>query len=161
MTTSEKKSAAKTAPAGKGAKLVPASLVALDTLEADTLVLVVAEDERPLQGAAGLLDWRMCGWLTQQFLVENFRGKRGEKILTWPAKRVPTERVIILGAGPAARVVDGLGGILSEAANIVEKAGCKAVAIAASCPGAALQKAVGDAPSSLQDRVRVIFDDVA
>jgi len=152
------KQAAKAASAGKGARLVPASLAALDALDVDTLLLIITEDERPLQGAAGLLDWRMCGWITQQLLTQNLTGKRGDRYLTWTAGRLPVPRVIILGAGPSNAVVDALPRLLGDVATIVDKAGCQSVAMAASCSGAALQKALADAPALLQDRVKTVLD---
>ncbi len=42
----------------------------------DSLCLFVSEDERPLKGAAGYVDWRMCGALSQIVSNAFFTGAR-------------------------------------------------------------------------------------
>src|SRR5215470_19549483 len=81
---------------------VPLTLDALDPLPVDTLCLFVSEDERPLGGAAGFADWRLCGQLSRLLVDGFFRGTRGESLLLPSAGRMGPGRVVILGVGPQA-----------------------------------------------------------
>lgn len=136
-----------------------ATLPVLDGLDVDALVLLIGEDERPLTGAAGLLDWRMCGWLSQQLLAGVFSGKAGEKVLTWPAGRVGVPAVVLLGVGPTAGVKDGLGNILDGLSTVLEQAGLKRVALGACVPAAWMEEALG-ARTALRDRVKTLLEAV-
>src|SRR5215831_20221550 len=79
---------------------VTLTLDALDPLPVDTVCLFVTEDERPLGGAAGYADWRLCGQLSR-LLVDGFlEGSRGESLLLPSAGRMGPGRVVILGVGP-------------------------------------------------------------
>ena len=60
---------------------VPLTLEALDPLPVDTVCLFVSEDERPLGGAAGFVDWRLCGQLSRLLVDGFFKGTRGESLL--------------------------------------------------------------------------------
>lgn len=40
----------------------------LDELKSEAIALAFFEDERPLRGAMGLLDWRLCGALSRLIL---------------------------------------------------------------------------------------------
>ncbi|HEY1333477.1 MAG TPA: peptidase M17, partial [Myxococcaceae bacterium] len=53
---------------------VPLTLDALDPLPVDTVCLFVSEDERPLGGAAGFVDWRLCGQLSRLLVDGFFKG---------------------------------------------------------------------------------------
>lgn len=81
------------------AKVPTLSLEALDTLPAGDLVLFCAEDERPLQAAAGYVDWRLNGWLSKQVLAGKFTGKSGERLLTPGAGLLNNQRVFVFGIG--------------------------------------------------------------
>ena len=45
--------------------VLPLDLERWDEVPRDCLVLSVFKDDRPLRGAAGLADWRMCGRLSR------------------------------------------------------------------------------------------------
>ena len=55
----------------------------------ETLVLPFFADERPLRGAAGLCDWRLCGRLSRLLQSSRVAGKWGETTLYPPGKRLP------------------------------------------------------------------------
>ena len=57
----------------------------------DALVVPVWSDVRPLRGAAGLLDWRLCGRLSQMI--------RPQEKLLLVTNRVPWRRVLAVGVG--------------------------------------------------------------
>jgi hypothetical protein len=64
----------------------------------DALVVPVWSDVRPLRGAAGLLDWRLCGRLSQMIRDGKLAGTPGEKLLL-VTSRVPWQRVLAVGVG--------------------------------------------------------------
>jgi hypothetical protein len=64
----------------------------------DALVVPVWRDLRPLRGAAGLLDWRLCGRLSQMIRDGRLFGDPKEKLLLVTG-RVPWKRVLAVGIG--------------------------------------------------------------
>jgi len=69
----------------------------------ETLVLPFFVDERPLRGAAGLCDWRLCGRLSRMLQSSRVAGKWGEVTLYPPGKRLPFQRLLLVGLGAADR----------------------------------------------------------
>ena len=66
----------------------------------DALVLTFFRDERPLRGAAGLADWRLCGRLSRLIKLGRIGGEAGESLLMPPGRRLPFRRVMLFGLGP-------------------------------------------------------------
>jgi hypothetical protein len=64
----------------------------------DALVVPVWSDVRPLRGAAGLLDWRLCGRLSQMIRDGRVSGALCEKLLL-VTSRIPWRRVLAVGVG--------------------------------------------------------------
>jgi hypothetical protein len=64
----------------------------------DVLVVPVWSDVRPLRGAAGLLDWRLCGRLSQMIRDGRVLGAPREKLLL-VTNRIPWRRVLAIGVG--------------------------------------------------------------
>jgi leucyl aminopeptidase len=64
----------------------------------DAMVVPIWTDVRPLRGAAGLLDWRMCGRLSQVIREGRLAGTPGEKLLL-VTNRVRWRRVLAIGVG--------------------------------------------------------------
>lgn len=74
-------------------------LRALDQIGTEILVAGLAEDERPPQGVAGLVDWRLAGRISRLVKRRFATGKLGE-VLMVPAKpQMPFEKVILYGLG--------------------------------------------------------------
>jgi hypothetical protein len=71
----------------------------LDASRADALVLTLFEDERPLRGASGLVDWRLCGRLSSLLTEGRITGTRGETTLLPPRPRLPFDRLVLYGLG--------------------------------------------------------------
>ncbi len=69
----------------------------------ETLVLPFFADERPLRGAAGLCDWRLCGRLSRLLQSTRVAGKWGEVTMYPPGKRLPFRRLLLVGLGAADR----------------------------------------------------------
>jgi hypothetical protein len=72
----------------------------------DVLVVPVWSDVRPLRGAAGLLDWRLCGRLSHLIQQGRLCGTTGEKLLL-VTNRIPWPRVLVLGLGESTAFDDG------------------------------------------------------
>jgi hypothetical protein len=75
------------------------SLRSLDAFSADSLVLFIDLQERPLQGLAGLCDWRLCGQLSRIIETGFFEGKGGEALLMPIGHRLGIIRLLAFGIG--------------------------------------------------------------
>jgi hypothetical protein len=107
-------------------------LDALDALaDTDALCMILTEDDRPLSGAAGYLDWRLCGGLSRVLLKVFFKGERGEQLLMPTSGHVPVVKLFAVGAG-ASKSLDGAGlnALLASSAQMLRKAGVTSVALA-------------------------------
>jgi hypothetical protein len=74
-------------------------LASLDHLKTEALCLPFFEDERPLRGAPGLIDWRLCGRISALLVSGRMRGELGEAVLMPARPRLMAERLLWLGAG--------------------------------------------------------------
>jgi hypothetical protein len=112
------------------------SLQTLDTLQGvDTLCLFVGEDERPLSGASGLCDWRLCGQLSRLLVEGFFSGAADDSVLLPTSGRMAPGRIVVFGLGRRERLSDGpaVGARLAAAAAVLDRAG--AVSVALEVPG--------------------------
>jgi hypothetical protein len=83
--------------------VIPNDLPRWDQARPGDLVLVpVWTDVRPLRGAAGLLDWRMCGRLSGWMLAGKVTGADGEQTLFPSGNRLVWRLVLAVGAGARA-----------------------------------------------------------
>jgi hypothetical protein len=110
---------------------VEPSLDSLDALEGtDALCLVLAEDDRPLSGAAGYLDWRLCGGLSRVLLKGFFKGERGEQLLMPTLGHVPAVKLFAVGAGSSKSLdASTLGLLLESSALMLRRAGVTSVVL--------------------------------
>lgn len=83
-------------------RFVPLELARIDQLRIEAVFLPFFEDERPLRGAAGLLDWRLCGALSELIRAGRITGARGELTLLLGNGRLPFDKVVLIGEGPSA-----------------------------------------------------------
>ena len=111
-------------------KYLGASLSALDNLDADTLVIGICEDIRPLKGAAGFIDWRMCGEISNLIRNQSFSGEAGEILLMSGRGRLSPVRLILMGWGPANDLENAINSRCSQLIGLVERAASKKVAVA-------------------------------
>ena len=79
--------------------ILAADLGKWDEADRDSLLLPIFEDERPLRGAAGLCDWRLCGRLSRLLKKEKASGAKGETLLMPPGKRLRFARLMLFGLG--------------------------------------------------------------
>jgi Cytosol aminopeptidase family, N-terminal domain len=110
---------------------VEPSLEAVDALDGvDALCLVIAQDDRPLQGAAGFVDWRLCGGLSKLLVEAFFEGKPREQVLFPAVGLLKVSRVFAVGAGPSGALdAAGLGAALEHAAHTLARAGVSSTAL--------------------------------
>lgn len=66
---------------------------------ADALLAAIPEDERPLRGEAGHLDWRMGGEISRLLVSGYVTGRRDEAILIPGGAMLGADRVILIGVG--------------------------------------------------------------
>jgi hypothetical protein len=69
----------------------------------DALVLSFFSDERPLRGAAGLCDWRLCGRLSRLLKAGRVSGGWGEITLYPTGPRLPFGKLLLFGLGASER----------------------------------------------------------
>jgi hypothetical protein len=106
----------------------PLTMEALDQADAEALCLFVSEDERPLTGLAGLVDWRLSGRLSRMIRAGLVVGAAGEALLTPPGMRLAFKKLFLFGLG-AARSDDELAGRLADALRRLAQAGVKDAAL--------------------------------
>ncbi|MBP9206810.1 MAG: peptidase M17 [Kofleriaceae bacterium] len=82
--------------------ILPLDLGRWDEAGQGTLVLTSFVDERPLRGAAGLADWRLCGRLSRLLRGDKVSGQRGETLMLPPGRRLPFTRLVWFGLGQSA-----------------------------------------------------------
>ena len=65
----------------------------------DTVVLTCYENERPLQGLAGIADWNFYGRISQYIRMGAFTGKIGECVFMPMRKNRFLYQILLIGAG--------------------------------------------------------------
>lgn len=108
-----------------------------DKVDAEILVLSFFEDERPLRGASGLVDWRMNGALSRQIMDGTASGREGESLLMSTDGRISAPRLLLFGLGDS-KAFDGRSfqGLLSQFVRTI--AGLKLTRLAVTIPGSSL-----------------------
>lgn len=86
--------------------VLPLDLARWDESARDTLVLPVFKDDRPLRGAAGLADWRLCGRLSRLVKSQRATAESGETLLLPPGRRLRFSRILWFGLGDAKGYTD-------------------------------------------------------
>lgn len=106
-------------------------LEGLDALSGvDSLCLFVGEDERPLSGISGYVDWRLCGALSRVLLRGFFTGAEGDTLLLPTAGRLPMPRVFVVGVGRSSNPTpERVGQALHTAAAMLSRAKVQGVAL--------------------------------
>lgn len=79
---------------------------ALEDIRADVVVVAFFDSDRPLRGAAGRADWRLCGRISRLLLSGKLSGAAGEAVLLATGPGWVAPRVLGLGLG-SRREFDG------------------------------------------------------
>jgi len=134
------------------------SLAALDALEVDSIAAFVGP-ERPLQGLAGLVDWRLCGAVSRAILARTFSPESGEALLLPSGGRFPVPRIFCFGlTGESEAAAEAA---VRRACEVLAKAGARRVAVAlpATRPGAPLARAWMEASLKAGFSLQVLLGD--
>lgn len=81
-------------------KVVPCDIKKLET---EAVIVGFYEDVRPLKGAAGELDWLLCGALSNLVIQGKLLGALGEVALLTSQGKIPAKKIFLLGLGPKER----------------------------------------------------------
>jgi hypothetical protein len=71
----------------------------ITSASADTFVVLVPSNERPLRGSAGELDWRICGEISAQLAGGSLGGTAHEAVLVPAPPPLAASRMLLLGLG--------------------------------------------------------------
>lgn len=82
-----------------GTSVFSGDLSGLDQLQLESLGVFCFSDVRPLQGAAGFLDWRVCGSISRRMQEEAFCGHVNEVMLLPANSRLGQQRIFLFGLG--------------------------------------------------------------
>ncbi len=80
----------------------------IDALRCEALALPFFRDERPLRGALGLLDWRMCGFVSRLLRSGRVEGAELETVLIPGRPKLSMDKLFLIGLGPRAQFGDAL-----------------------------------------------------
>lgn len=105
------------------------ALVATPDGPPELLVAPFFSDERPLRGAAGLCDWRMCGRLSRLILAERITGDRGEVTLL-PGRRLAFPKLLLFGMGASDEFAEPVfRWVAREIAKVMRRLGVRRYAV--------------------------------
>ncbi len=71
-------------------------------VEAEGLIVGFFQDVRPLKGAAGQLDWLLCGALSSLLIKNKLLGAIGDVALFTSRGKVPSQKIFLIGLGTKA-----------------------------------------------------------
>jgi len=74
----------------------------LSRIAADVALVGVFHKQRPLRGGAGLVDWRLCGWLSTLIREGQLTGEPDSWMLVPSGGRLGAPRVLVGGLGDSA-----------------------------------------------------------
>jgi hypothetical protein len=72
----------------------------LGVLHSEAIFAPFFSDERPLRGVLGLIDWRLCGFVSRTILAGHVHGQRGETVLIPLRPRLRMDKLFLFGLGP-------------------------------------------------------------
>jgi hypothetical protein len=102
---------------------------AIKDVDADAVIVGFHEDVRPLKGAAGLLDWLLCGALSHLIIQKKVRGTSGEVALLTSRGKIQAAMIFMVGLGPREASTDSLRAAARAAAVSSVNAGVARAAI--------------------------------
>jgi hypothetical protein len=72
----------------------------LDVLHSEAIFAPFFSDERPLRGVLGLIDWRLCGFVSRMIMQGVLHGRSGETVLVPLRPRLRMDKLFLFGMGP-------------------------------------------------------------
>jgi hypothetical protein len=85
-------------------RFAPPTTDQLDRLRCEALALPVLTDERPLRGALGIVDWRLCGLVSRLVIRGAVSTTALETTLVPGRPKLVVDKVFLFGAGPSAEL---------------------------------------------------------
>jgi hypothetical protein len=85
-------------------RFAPPTTDQLDRLRCEALALPVMTDERPLRGALGIVDWRLCGLVSRLVIRGAVSTTALETTLVPGRPKLVVDKVFLFGAGPSAEL---------------------------------------------------------
>jgi hypothetical protein len=82
--------------------IVKVILQDIKKIDAEALIVGFFQDIRPLKGAAGQLDWLLCGALSSLLIKNKLKGSLGEMALLTSQGKVPSQKIFLVGLGTKA-----------------------------------------------------------
>ena len=81
--------------------MTPLERVALpaDSLPGDSVVALYFSDQKPLEGPAAVLDWRLDGQLTKMLVDCEVRGRAGEHVMLQNNGKLKADWILFVGGG--------------------------------------------------------------
>lgn len=95
-------------------RFVAPELKLLDDISCEALAIPFFVEERPLKGAFGLLDWRLCGLLSRMMIRKRIDGSFKECILIPGRPHVAVEKLFLFGLGHEETFDEGVLETISE-----------------------------------------------
>jgi hypothetical protein len=80
---------------------LPSAEDALMRADIDGILCAVTSDERPVKGAAALLDWRLHGVISRFIRSGRISGTKGELVFLPTEKLGQRKNVVLVGVGPS------------------------------------------------------------
>lgn len=137
---------------------VDPTLHVIDALDVETVAIGLCSDVRPLAGAAGFIDWRMCGRLSDLLRKGTVTGAAGEKVLLPTGGMIPANRILLFGWGPKAALLDNAVARLAWMVDVLKQAGAQRVAVALPEPAGILVGLVEEhLRKPLGERLSMVF----
>lgn len=82
-------------------RFVLPDLGAIERLKTESLAFAFFEDERPLIGTLGLVDWRLSGQISRALASGFLSGSEGEHALLSTRPKLSFDRLFLFGLGPS------------------------------------------------------------
>lgn len=79
--------------------IISSTFDAIDTLNVDTIVVGLVDGELVLNRALALLDWRLCGLISQKFRQEEVSGKNRALLQLSSGGKIAAKHCLLAGLG--------------------------------------------------------------
>lgn len=80
-------------------KFVEPKLRQIEQINCEALAIPFFSNERPLHGAFGVVDWRMCGFISRMMIKRHISGEWKESVLIPGRPRIGIEKLFLFGLG--------------------------------------------------------------
>ncbi len=102
----------------------------LDRLKCEAILSPLWSDERPPSGVLGLIDWRMCGFVSRMIVRGLLSGARGETVLVPLRPRFTVDKLFVFGLGPRSEFTeDALVPTVTRMLEVVSRAKVRTTAL--------------------------------